>query len=471
VHDAGILEGRMLLFDVKQSAVAIAEVDLESGNVRPVFAFTGAKFPDQLVVRVSAQEDRITVSADARPGERLSIRVAGRGAVEPEAGAAYCEVTSSGLEPGTHLVQVDAQVGGGTVRSGSAKVVIMAQATMPAWENDLGESVLWPIASDKDEELVYVAGEKGFLYAVDIASGRTSWKTNLGSGPSGGPIIAGDLVLCPTSRGYVIALEKRDGTYAWGAMCQEPPCGTPAVDGTRVYLPCGRMIVALDAKTGRQVWAYDTGARAGNGIAVDDGRVFVGLYDGRLLCLSDKGDLVWQQAVETSFYYSPVFSAPVVSSGLVIVTTPLYAKGTGRTLHAFRVADGARAWSVNAGTTLSGVTAVADGFLAATAAGKVAFVKDGVRAIDGVSPRHYSGVLSAGPGLAVAAGGQAAYGVDSRGYVFRVEWSSGQTEIKSLYSLGEGCYVSPVALGRDILVAGVAGRVLRLRFQDVPSGR
>ena len=467
VHDAGVLEGSMLLFDVKGSTVAVKSVDLDTGSTGPLLNVNGAAFPEPLLVRASVQGARVGVRVNARPGEDVSIKIGGQQWVDAGQGSTYTEVLAEGLEPGTHAVKVETRRDGRLLRSGSTQVAVEGGQAWPVWQNDLGESVLWPVALDSGT--VYIAGEKGFLYAVDAVSGRISWTANLGAAPSGGPVIANNLVLCPTARGYVIALEKQGGTFAWAAAGLEMPYGTPAASAGKVFIPCGQAVVAVDAATGKRLWTYDVGAHTGTSITVDGGRVFVGAYDGRLLCLSDGGALLWQQVVETSFYYAPVFSAPTVEGGLVVVGTPLYTKGTGHTLHAFSTADGTKAWSLNAGTTLSGVLPVTDGFLATTAVGKTVLVRHGKAAADAVMPRYYGGVLSAGRGLAPVAGDHAAYGVDSRGYIFRVSWAAGGLETQSLYSLGGNCYTPLVTAGRDIVVADVTGHVMRLRFQTGTS--
>ncbi|MDP2858511.1 MAG: PQQ-binding-like beta-propeller repeat protein [Bacillota bacterium] len=470
LYDAGILEGSMLLFDVKGGTVAVKSVALDTGATRPLLSVTGAAFPEPLLVRASVQGAEIGVRVNARPGERISIKIGGQQRVDAGQGSTYTEVLAEGLEPGTHAIKVEARQDVWLLRSGSTQVTIEGGQAWPVWRNDLGESVLWPVASDGGT--AYIAGERGFLYAVDLASGRITWKANLGAAPSGGPVIANNLVLCPTARGYVIALEKQSGTFAWATAGLEMPYGTPAAAAGKVFIPCGQTVVAVDAATGKRLWTYDTGAQTATAITADGGRVFVGAYDGRLLCLSEGGTLLWQQVVETSFYYAPVFSAPTVGGGLVVVSTPLYTKGTGHTLHAFSILDGAKAWSLNAGTTLSGVLPVEIGFLAATAVGKTVLIQQGKVTADGVMPRYYGGVLCAGRGLARIAGEQAAYGVDSRGYVFRASWAVDRPEIQSIYSLGNNCYTSPVAVGRDIVVADVAGHVMRLRFQTgTSSGR
>ncbi len=464
VHDAGVLEGFMLLFEVRGGTAGISSVELDTGAIRPLTSLAGAAFPDPLVAGASTRGDKILVSVNARSNERVAVKIGGGQWIDAGQGATYAEVATEGLEPGVHPVKVETRHDGRILRSASTSVTIAGPGAATAWQVDLGDSVLWPVASDV--RTTYIAGESGFLYALDKATGRVCWKANVGSTPSGGPALAGNLILCPTSRGYVVALEKLEGTFVWATLGPEPPYGTPVVSGSRAFIPCGTGVTALDSVTGKRLWSYDTGAQTGTALTVAGGRIFVGAYDGRLLCLSESGTLVWQQVVESSFYYAPVFSPPTVSGGIVAVTTQLYTKGTGHTLHAFRVADGGKAWSVNVGTALSAPIPVGDGFLTPTAVGKAVLVREGTNAGATVFPRYYGGVSCSSQGAVQAIGKQVAYGVDSRGYVFEVSWTGGAIESRSLYSLGANCYTTPILAGQDLITVDFAGRITRLRLSD-----
>lgn len=79
---------------------------------------------------------------------------------------------------------------------------------------------------------------------------------------------------------------------------------TPIVSDGVMYLSLPfNHVVALDAKTGRQLWRYDHQRRpdwklccgpANRGVAVSDGKVFMGTVDARLLALDAKsGKLLW----------------------------------------------------------------------------------------------------------------------------------------------------------------------------------
>jgi quinohemoprotein ethanol dehydrogenase len=104
-----------------------------------------------------------------------------------------------------------------------------------------------------------------------------------------------------------------------------------AIDGV-VYVASGYSIVhAVDVKTGKALWRYDSGAatlanqklRAGSGIrglAFAEGRLFVGTQDGRLVALdAKKGAVDWTAQVLDAADRSFISGAPRVCGGQVII--------------------------------------------------------------------------------------------------------------------------------------------------------
>src|SRR5688572_16236547 len=103
-----------------------------------------------------------------------------------------------------------------------------------------------------------------------------------------------------------------------------------AIDGV-VYIAAGYSIVhAVDAKTGKLLWRYDSDAatlanqklRAGSGIrglAYQKARLFVGTQDGRLVALdAKKGGVVWTAPVLDPADRSFISGAPRVCGDKVI---------------------------------------------------------------------------------------------------------------------------------------------------------
>lgn len=104
-----------------------------------------------------------------------------------------------------------------------------------------------------------------------------------------------------------------------------------AVDGVLYLSTTFSNVIALDAKTGKQLWAFDPEVDGGithkaccgpvnRGVAVWNGKVYVGAFDGRLIALDAKtGAKVWETwTVDRTKNYT-ITAAPRVVKGKVII--------------------------------------------------------------------------------------------------------------------------------------------------------
>ncbi len=125
---------------------------------------------------------------------------------------------------------------------------------------------------------VFVGSEDGTVYALDSATGCVWWsfkasatvKTAISVGNEGGSVFFGD------TNGYVYALKAADGSVLWRVHPEAHPAaritGSPLRIGNRLYVPISSgeegasadpsypcctfrgSVVALDARSGKQIW-------------------------------------------------------------------------------------------------------------------------------------------------------------------------------------------------------------------------
>jgi len=121
---------------------------------------------------------------------------------------------------------------------------------------------------------------------------------------------------------------------AWSYELKTPRgiSATPlVVDGVMYVTSAWSIVYALDAATGRELWVYDpavdraVGAKAccdvvNRGVAIYDGKVFVGVIDGRLVALdANDGSVAWETVtVDQSKDYT-ITGAPRAANGLVYI--------------------------------------------------------------------------------------------------------------------------------------------------------
>jgi len=121
--------------------------------------------------------------------------------------------------------------------------------------------------------------------------------------------------------------------------------------------PPGR-VMALEATTGRQVWAYEHtvsretlggafGAAANRGVAILDDKVFFGTVDARLIALSAAtGTLQWEVAVAGDLKQYAISAAPLAYRDLVVtgVATPEAVPGGQGFIAAYDANTGKERW-------------------------------------------------------------------------------------------------------------------------------
>lgn len=128
------------------------------------------------------------------------------------------------------------------------------------------------------------------------------------------------------------------------------------VDGVMYVTSAWSVVYALDAKTGEELWVYDpdvdraVGVKAccdvvNRGVAVYDGKIYVGVIDGRLEALdAETGEVVWSTVtVDQSKPYT-VTGAPRVVNGKVLIGNGGAELGVRGYLTAYDAASGKKLW-------------------------------------------------------------------------------------------------------------------------------
>lgn len=128
------------------------------------------------------------------------------------------------------------------------------------------------------------------------------------------------------------------------------------VDGVMYLTGAWSIVYALDARTGEELWVYDpevSGEDAAKGccdvinrgVAVYGGKVFVGVFDGRLEALDAKtGEVVWSKVtVDQSKPYT-ITGAPRVVKGKVLIGNGGAELGVRGYVSAYDVETGEKVW-------------------------------------------------------------------------------------------------------------------------------
>ena len=207
--------------------------------------------------------------------------------------------------------------------------------------------------------LNYFGGLSGDRYSSltqitpsNVSTLKQVWQISLGTCTAG--LIAGDPVIAGANKG------ASGNPTNCGSMESNPV----AIDGVlyTTNAPLGA-VFAIDAATGNNIWTWTpsyagetlnngtaftpgTGGRRA-GVAVGEGKVFVGLGDGRLIALDQtSGTQLWENNVGTYKSNDKISSAPIYVNGLVLVGDGSGdSGGASPSLQAFRAGNGSRVWS------------------------------------------------------------------------------------------------------------------------------
>lgn len=130
------------------------------------------------------------------------------------------------------------------------------------WRHGIGvgesqsDSGLRPVATD---DTVYMAGAKGLISAFRLKDGKALWRARTESRPTGGPGLAGNLVVFGTRDGRVIALNRDDGKRRWTATVSSDVLSAPSgANGVVVVRTEDGRLFGLSAGDGERAWSYDS---------------------------------------------------------------------------------------------------------------------------------------------------------------------------------------------------------------------
>ena len=175
------------------------------------------------------------------------------------------------------------------------------------WSVSVGSGSGYGFAPFVANGVVYAATPDGRVVAVDLASGRTVWRSELSTRLSSGVGSDGNLTAVAAADGTVITLDAQ-GRELWRARASSAVNLPPAVGaGLVIVRATDYRIQAFDAATGEARWSVQ---RPGPALALQtnqqllvvQGLVISGLPNGRLMAIeAASGNVQWEGTVSASY--------------------------------------------------------------------------------------------------------------------------------------------------------------------------
>lgn len=226
------------------------------------------------------------------------------------------------------------------------------------WFVDTGDYIEFPPAVADNR--VFVANQHGDFMSIRAGSGRVAWRKKfdrcIGSGPAvaRGIVYIGIMNPVPcrqsgprsTRKGFVLAVDAKTGRVRWRfdtAVVES----SPLVVGNTVYVGAWNgNVYALNARNGRVRWAYQTGEELNGSAAYWDHTIYIGGDEGHVFALNAwTGAFRWRGSSFSRFGRREEFYAtPAVAYGRV------FAANADGNIYAFGAKSGKLLWAQNAGT-------------------------------------------------------------------------------------------------------------------------
>ena len=103
---------------------------------------------------------------------------------------------------------------------------------------------------------MYVGGFIGELWVVDTRTGKMLNTFKVSGAVDLAPILRGGKLYCLTRDGKAHALNLKTGKIAWSAKVAKRSLNALALGEGRVYVRADDRLLALDAETGKRLWAF-----------------------------------------------------------------------------------------------------------------------------------------------------------------------------------------------------------------------
>lgn len=211
--------------------------------------------------------------------------------------------------------------------------------------------------------LLYDESFDGFLHVLDPTTGKEKWRyyskrcgwssPALGDGLVFATFIGGPLNAAPRcgrrpNGGIVVAIDARTGTMRWSRNIAQSESSPLFSHGIVYFGSTDGLVHAFAARTGKELWSFDTGGQVKGSPALAHGRIFIGDYGGSFFALNARtGKQIWRNPGHGNFY-----------AGASVDHGRVYAGSIDGNVYAFSARTGARLWNFPTGGYVYASTAV-----------------------------------------------------------------------------------------------------------------
>ncbi len=223
------------------------------------------------------------------------------------------------------------------------------------WSSKIGddaEFLLVALQPASDGNRLYAASRDGNVVALDPATGKSVWRTELELDLSAGPGVGEDLVVVGAADGLLIALDADSGTELWRANVTGETLARPVIkDGTVIALTIDNRLRAVSAFDGTERWTVEqttpTLTMRGSASPVLVGTtVIAGFDNGRLVAVDiATGNTEWEAMLSPPTGRSDLERLSDVDGLISVVGQDIYASGYQGALASLASESGQMLWT------------------------------------------------------------------------------------------------------------------------------
>ena len=210
---------------------------------------------------------------------------------------------------------------------------------------------------------LYVPNQRGRFFAVNTATGKIIWQKRFRRCIAASPVVQDGVVYqalmhrlpCPkwarSSPGYVVAMDARTGRELWSFRAGVVESSPVLVDGRLYFGSWDHHLYCVRARDGKLLWRFRADDELNSAPAYAGGTIYIGSDAGRIWAIDAKtGARRWNNRSYSGREY--FYATPTVAYGRVFVGN------TDGTVYAFGATTGRLLWARHVGTYVYTAAAV-----------------------------------------------------------------------------------------------------------------
>jgi len=225
------------------------------------------------------------------------------------------------------------------------------------WNYDIGAGV-GPYPPSFVGDMLFTGNLRGEILIMDVKEGKLLAKKKIGSSIMGTPIIDGEIIYIALTNSVksVVAYNFRHNKELWNVKIGDIE-SSPLLLNSKIYVTeLTGNLYCIDAKSGKIEWKYSVSnskkSLFRSSPATDGNTLFACSDDGKLFCISQSKEIIWENKIESSIITSPI-----------VCGEDLYLNSTDSSVYCLGKNDGYIRWGKKVSAKMYGPPVLNENFL------------------------------------------------------------------------------------------------------------